>query len=224
MDTTQTDKTKITKQSIKELSKERISRIDKEFADGFEIVDQFKDTVTIFGSARFGEDNQYYQSARDLSAKLSQAGYVTVTGGGGGIMEAGNRGAFENGGETFGFNISLPHEQVLNPYTTGSLAFHYFFARKVILAYGAEAYVYFPGGFGTLDELFEIITLIQTNKIPKAPVVLMGKSFWDPLDDFIKQVLRDEHQTIDDGDENLYVITDSVDEAVDIISQRAPVQ
>lgn len=222
MDTTQT-KTEITKKSVTSSSKDRVGRIDKEFADGFDIVEQFENTVTIFGSARFDENNQYYKSARELSAKLSKAGYVTVTGGGGGIMEAGNRGAFESGGETFGFNISLPHEQVLNPYTTGSLAFHYFFARKVILAYGAEAYVYYPGGYGTLDELFEIVTLIQTNKMPKAPIVLMGKSFWQPLDDFIKKTLRDEHQTIDDGDENLYVITDSVDEAVDIIHKQVPV-
>src|SRR5699024_6121187 len=125
----------------------------------FEIANQLTKTVTIFGSARLTEASPHYQKARQLSARLAEAGFTTVTGGGGGIMEAGNRGAFEQGGETVGYNISLPHEQVLNPYTTRSMPFHYFFARKVILAYEAKAYVYFPGGFGTLDELFEIVTL-----------------------------------------------------------------
>lgn len=224
MQTTPTiKKQNITKQSIEQESKDRLSRIDKEFADGFKIVNQLERTVTIFGSARFKEDNPYYQQARELSAQLGKEGFVPVTGGGGGIMEAGNRGAYEEGADTYGFNISLPHEQVLNPYTTGDMAFHYFFARKVILAYGAEAYVIFPGGFGTLDEFFEIATLIQTKKMPQAPIILMGESFWKPLDAFIKQQLLVENQAIDEGDENLYKITDSVDEAMRVIRKYCKV-
>jgi len=220
MTTTQTKKQDITKQSIEKETADRLSRIDKEFADGFDIVNSLNKSVTVFGSARFKEGNHYYDLARDLSGKLAEAGYTTVTGGGGGIMEAGNRGAFEKGGKTAGFNISLPHEQVLNPYTTVSMPFYYFFTRKVILAYGAEAYVVLPGGFGTLDELFEIITLIQTKKMPKAPVILMGSEFWQPLDDFIRSRMLEADETISSGDEKLYTITDSPEEAVSIIQQH----
>jgi hypothetical protein len=220
MTTTQTKKQDITKQSIEKETADRLSRIDKEFADGFDIVNSLNKSVTVFGSARFKEGNHYYDLARDLSGKLAEAGYTTVTGGGGGIMEAGNRGAFEKGGKTAGFNISLPHEQVLNPYTTVSMPFYYFFTRKVILAYGAEAYVVLPGGFGTLDELFEIITLIQTKKMPKAPVILMGSEFWQPLDDFIRSRMLEADETISPGDEKLYTITDSPEEAVSIIQQH----
>ncbi len=223
MTTTQTKKQDITKQSIEKETADRLSRIDKEFADGFDIVNSLNKSVTVFGSARFKEGNHYYDLARDLSGKLAEAGYTTVTGGGGGIMEAGNRGAFEKGGKTAGFNISLPHEQVLNPYTTVSMPFYYFFTRKVILAYGAEAYVVLPGGFGTLDELFEIITLIQTKKMPKAPVILMGSEFWQPLDDFIRSRMLEADETISPGDEKLYTITDSPEEAVSIIQQHREV-
>ena len=220
MTTKQTKKQDITKESIQQETAERLTRIDREFADGFETVNRLGKSVTIFGSARFDENNTYYKLARELSAKLADAGYTTVTGGGGGIMEAGNRGAFEAGGETAGFNIALPHEQVLNPYTTTSMPFKYFFARKVILAYGAEAYVALPGGFGTLDELFEIITLIQTNKMPKAPVILMGSDFWRPLDEFIRSRMLNGAETISSGDEEIYTITDSVDVALDAIQQH----
>lgn len=213
----QTQKQHITKQSIEKETRDRLSRIDKEFADGFDMVNRLKKSVTIFGSARFTEDNPHYKKARQLSRLLAENGYSVVTGGGGGIMEAGNRGAFEAGGESYGFNISLPHEQVLNDYTTKSMPFHYFFARKVILAYGAEAYVYFPGGFGTFDELFEILTLVQTYKIPKAPIILFGSDFWQPVDAFIKAKMLGSEQTVSEGDDKIYTITDSLEEAVDII-------
>lgn len=212
-----TPKQNITKKSIEEETRERITRIDKEFADGFDIVNQDYKSVTIFGSARFDETNQHYQKARDFSDRLAREGYTVVTGGGGGIMEAGNRGAFEAGGTSVGLNISLPHEQVLNPYTTKSMPFHYFFTRKVLLAYGAEAYVYFPGGFGTLDELFEIVTLIQTKKMPAAPIILMGVDFWSGMDHFIQKYLLEQEQTISPDDRMVYTITDDIDEAVRII-------
>lgn len=220
MTTKETKKQYITKQSIEQETSDRLTRIDKEFADGFEMVNSVGKSVTVFGSARFDEDNSYYELARTIGTKLAEAGYAVVTGGGGGIMEAGNRGAFEAGGQSYGFNIALPHEQVLNPYTTGSMPFHYFFARKVILAYGAEAYVALPGGFGTLDELFEVITLMQTNKMPKAPIVLMGSEFWQPLDEFIRSRMLEMDKTISHGDEELYTITDSAEVALDIIEKH----
>lgn len=201
----------ITKQSVEQETADRLSRIDKEFSEGFKKINQHKDTVTVFGSARFTEDHPYYQKARDISAVLSKAGYTIVTGGGGGIMEAGNRGAFEAGGQSLGFNIELPHEQVLNPYTTDSLPFRYFFTRKVILAFGASAYVVFPGGYGTLDELFEIITLIQTKKMPSAPVILVGNEFWKDLDKFIREQMLEKSATISPDDELLYTITEDPD-------------
>lgn len=196
----------------------RASRVEDELSRGFEIVDRHSNTVTIFGSARFEEDNIHYKKAVEVSAALAKEGYTTVTGGGGGIMEAGNRGAFEEGAQTLGFNIKLPHEQRLNEYTTENMPFRYFFTRKVILAYGAMGYVCFPGGFGTLDELFEIITLIQTGKIPKAPVILVGKDFWTSVDEFVKQHMLAGDKTISPGDEKLYTITEDADEIVRIIS------
>lgn len=213
-----TPKEHITEESVRRETAERLTRVDAELSKGFEIIDNYQNTVSIFGSARFEEDNSHYQKALEVSSALSKAGYVTVTGGGGGIMEAGNRGAFEAGGKTLGFNIKLPHEQVLNDYTTDAMPFKYFFTRKVILAYGATGYVYFPGGFGTLDELFEVVTLIQTHKIPPAPVILVGKEFWGDLDGFIRKHMLGGDQTISEGDENIYHITDDTDEIVRLIS------
>jgi len=203
-------KREIIQRELQTETTERLSRIDREFADGFELINRYNDTVTFFGSARFPADNPHYKKARDIAAALSAEGYTIVTGGGGGIMEAGDRGASEAGGTSLGLNIKLPHEQSLNSYATDSMAFRYFFTRKVILAYDATAYVYFPGGFGTLDELFEIITLIQTKKMPKAPIILVGSEFWTALDMFIRTYLLQQEQTISPGDEELYSITDDV--------------
>lgn len=192
-------------------TEERIDRIEKEFRDGFEIVNKFNYTVTVFGSARFLEDNPIYQNARTVGHMLATEGFTVVTGGGGGIMEAANRGAYEAGGQSVGFNIQLPHEQMLNPYVTESHPFRYFFARKVMLAYAASALICFPGGFGTLDELFEVITLIQTAKMPPVPVILVGTEFWQPLHGFIKEQMLEGLGTISHGDEELYHITDDIE-------------
>lgn len=217
-DPTTLPKEYITKESVQQETEDRVTRVDAELSKGFEIADKYTNTVSIFGSARFTEENEHYQKARDISSALAKAGFTTVTGGGGGIMEAGNRGAFEAGGKTLGFNIKLPHEQILNEYTTEAMPFRYFFTRKVILAYGAMGYIYFPGGFGTLDEFFEILTLVQTRKIPAAPIILVGREYWTGLDDFIKQHLLDGDKTISPGDNNLYKITDDVDEIIETIS------
>src|SRR5690606_25145895 len=185
----QTDipKQHITKQSILKETEDRLTRVDTELNEGFEVIHRYDKTVTIFGSARFVEGDKYYDLARQAGQMISGAGYTVSTGGAGGIMEAGNRGAYEAGGDSLGFNIKLPHEQVLNPYTTDHLSFHYFFTRKVILAYGAKAYVFFPGGYGTLDELFEVMTLIQTQKAPQAPMIHVGSELWNGLDKIINE-------------------------------------
>lgn len=196
---------------FRELQKEtseRITHIQKDFADGFEVINKYNDTVTIFGSARLTPESEHYQKAVDIAGMLAENGYTVITGGGGGIMEAGNKGAFEAGGNSVGFNIQLPHEQVLNPYTTDEQSFRYFFSRKVMLAFAAEAYLFFPGGFGTLDELFEILTLIQTGKVDHAPIILVGNKFWSSLDAFIKEHLLEDTYTISPGDEKLYTITE----------------
>ncbi|MCA9348254.1 TIGR00730 family Rossman fold protein [Candidatus Saccharibacteria bacterium] len=205
-------------------SDERVERIEKEFKAGFDVVNQHINTVTVFGSARFLEDNQYYKKARELGNKLAQNGFSVVTGGGGGIMEAANRGAYEMKGTSIGFNIELPHEQQLNSYTTESMPFRYFFARKVMLAYAASALVCFPGGFGTLDELFEVITLIQTHKMPAVPVILYGTEFWAQLNTFIHDTMLAKESAISHGDEDLYLITDDVDEIVKIIQNNLEIK
>lgn len=185
-------------------------RIDADFNDGFEFINRYSNVVTVFGSARFKEQHPYYKKAREVGNMLAAEGYTVVTGGAGGIMEAANRGAFEAGGVSIGLNIELPNEQVVNPYTTQALNFRYFFSRKVFLAFASQALICFPGGYGTLDELFEVMTLLQTKKMPSAPIILVGREFWSDLDDFIRKQLLDKHQTISTGDVGLYTITDEI--------------
>lgn len=193
----------------------RLGDVSQEIQDGYNIVRNYHKTATIFGSARTHEDHPSYQDARELSAKLAQRGFAIVTGGGHGIMGAANRGALEAGGDSIGFNIRLPHEQTLNEWTTESLAFSHFAPRKIVMTMYANAYIYFPGGFGTIDELSEILTLIQTGKAARAPIILFGSKFWKPFDTFVQDEMRDDYKTISSGDERLYQITDDIDEAVD---------
>jgi len=197
---------------------ERISSIGQEFSDGFEVMRHHSRSVTFFGSARFTESHEYYKKARDIAARISREGYAVVTGGGGGIMEAGSRGAHEAGGDSIGFNIKLPFEQKLNPYVSEHLSFNYFFSRKVLLAFSAEAYLFFPGGFGTLDEFFELITLVQTKKIPRVPLILVGDEYWGKLNSFIHEELLRNFKTISPEDTNLYDITEDPDEIARIVT------
>ncbi len=148
---------------------------------GLKMLRTFSQGVTIFGSARLPEDNNYYVVARELGRRLAENGHAVITGGGPGIMEAANRGAFEYGGRSVGLNISLDHEQFPNPYLTDTMEFHYFFSRKVMLVMASKAFVFFPGGFGTMDELSEVLILEQEDKMPKQPIFLYGKSFWRPF-------------------------------------------
>jgi uncharacterized protein (TIGR00730 family) len=190
---------------------------DDEFEKAFKILKKYPRRVTFFGSARLQPEDPYYQKAYDLARMLSRDNFAIMTGGGGGIMEAGNRGAHDVKGNAIGFNIILPHEQRLNPFTTDNLSFHYFFTRKVMMTFYAHAYVFFPGGYGTLDEFFEVITLVQTKKMAKAPLILVGHDFWHGIDDFVKK-----HQLktglISPGDEELYTITDDLQKVREIIN------
>ena len=195
----------------------RIFRIMAEFVEGFQFLSGHEKEVTIFGSARFPSDHHWYKEADKFGTLLAKNGFTTVTGGGPGIMEGANKGAMENGGVSIGLNIELPTEQRVNPFVTQSRGFHYFFTRKVMLAASAQAYVFFPGGFGTLDEMFEMVTLIQTGKAQKIPVVCVGKDFWGPLKDWMDKTLRDELETISVHDADIMQVVDTAEEAYELI-------
>ncbi|MDP3792627.1 MAG: TIGR00730 family Rossman fold protein [bacterium] len=201
----------------------RVFRILSEFVEGWQFLADYKKTVSFFGSARFSEGDKWYEEARKLGKMMAEAGFAIVTGGGPGIMEAGNRGAVEGEGKSIGLNIQLETEQRINPYVQESTAFHYFFVRKVMLSFAARAYVFFPGGLGTLDEVFELITLIQTKKISKKiPVVLVGKDFWSHADKLLREELYDKYQVIDKEDLDIYKIVDSAEEAFELIKDAPP--
>ena len=190
-----------------------------EFLRGFESLDFEGPCVTVFGSARFEEGHRYYELARDLGRGLAEAGYNVITGGGPGIMEAANRGAKEAGGLSLGCNIQLPMEQKPNPYLDHFIEFEHFFIRKVMLVKYSSAFVVMPGGFGTLDEAFEVITLIQTEKLDAFPIVSMGREFWDKLREFIDDTLIGEG-TISPGDIDLIQAAETVDDAIRLIGQE----
>lgn len=192
----------------------RVFRIMSEFVSGFELLRNHGLAVTFWGSARTDPGDPYYKMAEEMAAKLAKKGFSVISGGGPGIMEASNVGAFKVGGKSVGLNIQLPFEQKLNPYTTESLDFDFFFSRKVMLTFASEAYIYFPGGFGTLDEFFEIITLIQTKKIERIPVILMGSDFWNPLISWFEKDLIKKYKTISKEDMDLFKVFDSPDEAI----------
>lgn len=196
----------------------RIFRIMSEFVDGFTFLSKFSKTVTFFGSARFDSDSYHYREAHQLGQMLAKDGFTIITGGGGGIMQAGNEGAYEAGGNSVGLNIELPKEQHVNSYVKDSMAFNYFFTRKVMLSFSAWAYVFFPGGFGTLDEFFELITLIQTKKISASiPIILIGKDYWGSLTKWIYEEVYERHKAVSEKDLQIWHLVDSIDEAFDII-------
>ncbi len=198
----------------------RAARIFGEYIRGFRNLHWIGPCVTVFGSARFGEDHRYYGAAREMGRRLAQAGFAVMTGGGPGIMEAANRGAHEAGGLSVGCNIQLPSEQQPNPYLDKFVEFHYFFVRKVMLVKYSYAFVAFPGGFGTLDEIFETATLVQTGKIKDFPIVLMGTDYWKPLKDFLAETLEREG-TIHREDHERILLTDSPEEALELITRSA---
>jgi uncharacterized protein (TIGR00730 family) len=196
--------------------------IAEEFREGFEAVARIdRPAVTMFGSARVREENPVYEQARDLAHRFAERGWAVVTGGGPGVMEAANRGAQEAGGVSVGFNIELPHEQGSNPYVDIGVTFHHFYVRKTMFVKAAEGFLIFPGGFGTLDELFESLTLIQTGKVLHFPVVLFDSAYWQPMLDWIQgRLLAD--GMISPEDLDLLGVTDSVEDAVTQILRPLP--
>lgn len=214
----------LTLQKVEEAFDKRLTVINKEFSSGFELIKNYPRSVTFFGSSRFTEDNEYFKQAAELSERIvKELDYATVSGGGPGIMEAASKGAYEAGGDSLGLIIKLPAEFMANKYLTDFREFRFFFSRKVMLSFSAETYIFFPGGFGTMDELFELLTLVQTKKIPKVPIILVGKKYWNKVDEFIRETLFKEINAIDEEDMNIYKIVDSSDEIIEII-KKAPLR
>jgi uncharacterized protein (TIGR00730 family) len=201
----------------------RLDRIQAEVDKGFDSLRDIEDGVSIFGSARVGEEHPWYGLCRETARCLASEGHAVITGGGPGLMEAANRGAAEAGGLSVGLNIELPHEQFVNPYVNRSLNFHYFFARKLMFVRYARAFVIFPGGFGTLDELFESITLIQTHRIELFPTILFDSAHWAPLLDWIDDDL-DDNGLIAREDMSLLVTADTVEEVCGHVRQASEAQ
>ena len=198
----------------------RIFRIMAEFVDGFQFLKDLKKEVTIFGSTRVPEGSRWYEEAREFGNLLAEAGFTVITGGGPGIMEAANRGAVEGKGESIGLNIQLPREQRMNAYVKRGMGFHYFFTRKVMLSASAQAYIFFPGGFGTMDEVTELVEMIQTKKMQRVPIILVGKEYWNGYLAWVEAaMLAGDHPFIDTEDLHIMHVVDSAGEAFAIVKE-----
>ncbi len=195
----------------------RIFRIMAEFVEGYQFLSSLKREVTILGSARLPSNSKFYQIAEELGRLLGKNGFTTITGGGPGIMEAANKGAYSAGGESVGINIQLPHEQRINPYVNKSTGFSYFFTRKVILTSPAIAFVFFPGGFGTLDEFFEVVDYMELGQMAKSPIILVGKEFWSPLINFLRNKSSKEVHSVSEQDMSGWHVVDTAEEAYEFI-------
>lgn len=206
-------------QEIKSNDSWEIFKLMAEFVEGFDTMAKIGPCVSIFGSARTKPDNPYYKTAEEIAYRLTKRGYGVITGGGPGIMEAGNKGAQRGGGKSVGLNIELPFEQGSNPYIDRDklMNFNFFFVRKVMFVKYSQGFIILPGGFGTFDELFEAITLIQTEKILKFPIVLVGKKYWSGLLDWIKESVLQDQGNINPNDIDLLLLVDTAEEAVDEI-------
>jgi uncharacterized protein (TIGR00730 family) len=215
---------KFTVKSLDTIAHNKSETMSREFYNGYDMVKKYPRSVSILGSAILHEGNEWYQKAERLAGRIArELKYAVVTGGGPGIMEAANKGAYEAGGHSIGYAIKLPNEQYVNKYLTDSVSFDYFFTRKTMIYCSAETYIYFPGGFGTMDELFEILTLIKTGKMPQAPVILVGKDFWQPLLNFIENELYEDYRVIPKDFMEIYKIVDNEDEILSII-KNAPLR
>lgn len=209
------------KEDFKKIFQKRISRIMAEFTEGYHFLNHFKKNVTIFGSTSVSEKHSYYQEARKLGRFLAEKGYNVITGGGPGIMEAANRGAFEAGGISIGINIELSEGQRMNSYVNRPIGFYYFFTRKVMLSFSSDVYVFFPGGFGTLDEFFEMVTLVQTKKLKKdVPIIVVKKEYWEPLFKWLELEVYLKYKAITKENLKIFQIVDSAQEAMEIIEKR----
>ncbi len=206
------------REDFRETFQWRIFRIMAEFVEGFQFVADFKDAVTIFGSSSFDEENPNYKKAQRLGELLARNNFSVITGGGPGIMEAANRGAYEAEGNSIGINIQLEEGERANKYLRESIGFYYFFTRKVMLSFAHSGYIFLPGGFGTLDEFFEVVTLIQTKKIvARGPVIAVGVDFWEPLFKWLKDDLCHKYQTIKGENLDIFTLVDTPEEALEII-------
>ena len=213
---------RLTLKSIPSSIEDQSNEIAEEFRSGLKFIEKFPRRITILGSTRSQPDNVHYQTAVTLSQRIAkELNYVVTTGGGPGIMEAANKGARDGGAPSVGLAIELPNGQKTNEYCTDVIMFKHFFSRKAMLVYSSQAYVFFPGGYGTFDELYTILDLVQTHKIPRVPIVLMGKEFWTPLYTYLKDVMYEKQRAIDEGDLSLFTITDNIDETLEII-KHAP--
>lgn len=210
---------KIYKRKIKEVSPWTIFEIMSEFVRGFDFLRRYKKAVSFFGTARTSFNADVYREAERLGYKLSKAGFAVISGGGPGVMEAANKGAFEAGGRSVGLNIRLPNEQRSNRYVTESENFSFFFTRKVMLEFASQVYIFFPGGFGTLDEFFEMVTLIQTRKIKPIPIVLIGREYWTPLITWLEKSVCEKYRGIDKADTKIYHLVANADEAYEHIKK-----
>jgi len=202
----------------KNIEEVKLEMIHEEFHNGIKAAKQFNPSVTFYGSTKLSEGHPYYEKVRNLTYRISkELGFAVISGGGPGMMEAANRGAFEAGGKSVGLTIKLPNEQITNPYVTNEIPFNFFFTRQSSMSYATEVCVFCPGGFGTMNELFEILTLEQTKKIGKIPVILYGSDFWGPLSKTMNEILLEKYGTIKEEDTILYVIKDNDDEIIEII-------
>ncbi len=200
----------------------RIFKIMAEFIEGFEFIADFKKkSATIWGATRFTTDNHYYKEAEKMGSLLVEEGYAVVTGGGPGIMEAGNKGAYNKGGDSIGINIQLPESQRSNKFVNKSIEFYYFFTRKVMMSMASSVYVFFPGGYGTLDEFFEMVTLAQTKKLThEVLIVVVGKEYWQTLSDWLEKEVYQKRGAIDESDLDLFKMVDSAEEAIEVIKEN----
>lgn len=197
---------------------EKLEEVQEEFKNGLETIRKFNPSVTFYGSARLNEGDKYYEKTKNLACKISkELNYAVFSGGGPGIMEAANRGAYEAGGKSVGLTIELPREQKSNPYITDEIPFNFFFTRQNIMSYSTEVCIFCPGGYGTFSELFEVLTLKQTNKIGPIPVILYCSEFWNGIESMLKDVLLEKFGTIEEKDLSLYKIIDNEDEILEIV-------
>ncbi len=197
----------------------KVCMIQEEFRQGINIIKSYDKSVTFYGSAQLKEDHEAYKKAQNIAYRIAkELNFAVLSGGGGGIMEAANRGAYDAGGKSVGLTIKLPHEQITNKYVNEVVPFYFFFARKVSMSYTTDACLFFPGGFGTLDELFEMLTLRQTKKIGEVPIILVGTEFWKPFEKIFQERLVDIYQTVAQDDLKLYTITDDEDEIIKIVA------
>ena len=211
------------KQEIERVAEERTDEVARELKGAFNFLANYPKSVTFFGSTMAREGDPYYESAKTLASRIAkELEYAVLTGGGPGIMEAANRGAFESGGKSLGLTIELKNKQITNKYLTSQLDFYYFFVRKVCLSFSAEAFIFYPGGYGTLDEFFELLTLVQTKKIEGVPLICVGPEYWNKVKDLMKNGMLNTNFILSE-DLDLFTITDDLDQVVDII-KNVPVR